>query len=103
MAQPKWNEALEWRLTRKVDSRGGGGFSPEQRTRVVSHMKRQSYLTSRLLVQAVVIDNLTQRTLYYGVRLLFPSPFPSRVFADVEAAEAWLASELGGRIEDVAG
>ena len=78
-----------------IDSRGGGGFSPEQRTRVIAHMKRQAHITSRLLVQAVVIDNLIQRTLYYGVRLLFPSPFPSRVFADPKAAEDWLASELG--------
>ena len=36
-----------------IDSRGGGGFSPEQRTRVIAHMKRQAHITSRLLVQAV--------------------------------------------------
>jgi hypothetical protein len=77
-----------------LDSRGAGGFSPEQRNRLLSHMKSRAPLTSRLLVQAVVIDNLIQRTLYYGVRLLLPSPFPSRVFAHPEAAEAWLREEL---------
>jgi hypothetical protein len=77
-----------------IDSRGGGGFSPEQRNRVLAHMKARAELTSRLLVQAVAIDNLLQRTLYYGVRLLLPSPFPSKVFAHPEAAEAWLRHEL---------
>jgi hypothetical protein len=77
-----------------IDSRGGGGFSPEQRNRVLAHMKARAELTSRLLVQAVAIDNLIQRTLYYGVRLLLPSPFPSKVFAHPEAAEAWLRHEL---------
>ena len=75
-----------------IDSRGGGGFSPDQRNRVLAHMKRQSHVTASLLVQAVVIDNLIQRTLYYAVHLLFPSPFPSKVFADPAAAEAWLRS-----------
>jgi hypothetical protein len=79
-----------------IDSRGGGGFSPEQRNRVLTHMKARAPLTSRLLVQAVVIDNLIQRTLYYGVRLLLPSPFPSKVFGHPEAAEAWLRRELPG-------
>jgi hypothetical protein len=77
-----------------IDSRGGGGFSPEQRNRVLAHMKARAELTSRLLVQAVAIDNLIQRTLYYGLRLLLPSPFPSKVFAHPEAAEAWLRHEL---------
>jgi len=82
-----------------IDSRGGGGFSPEQRNRVLSHMKSRSHLTSRLLVQAVVIDNLIQRTLYYGVRLLLPSPFPSKVFAHPGSAEAWLMQEVGTSTE----
>ena len=82
-----------------IDSRGGGGFSPEQRNRVLSHMKARSHLTSRLLVQAVVIDNLIQRTLYYGVRLLLPSPFPSKVFAHPGAAETWLMQEIGSSTE----
>jgi stage II sporulation SpoAA-like protein len=77
-----------------IDSRGGGGFSPEQRNRLIAHMKAQSQLTTRLLAQAVVFDNLIQRTLYHGVRLLFPSPFPSKAFAEPEAARAWLESEL---------
>jgi hypothetical protein len=77
-----------------IDSRGGGGFSPEQRQRVLAHMKRESQLTARFVVQAVVIDNLIQRTLYYGIRMLFPPPFPSKAFADIEAAQAWLESEI---------
>lgn len=77
-----------------IDSRGGGGFSPEQRNQVLAHMKLKSAMTARLLVQAVVIDNLIQRTLYYGVRLLFPSPFPNRAFAELEAAQAWLESVI---------
>jgi hypothetical protein len=82
-----------------IDSRGGGGFSPEQRNRVLAHMKARAQLTSRLLVQAVVIDNLLQRTLYYGVRLLLPSPFPSKVFAQPDAAEAWLRLELVAAVD----
>jgi hypothetical protein len=77
-----------------IDSRGGGGFSPEQRNRLLIHMKRQAESTARLLAQAVVIDNLIQRTLYYGVRLLMPSPFPSKAFADPGAAEAWLVQAV---------
>ena len=77
-----------------IDSRGGGGFSPEQRNRVLSHMKARAEVTARLLVQAVVIDNLIQRTLYYALHLFFRSPFPSQVFADTEAAEAWLESVI---------
>jgi hypothetical protein len=77
-----------------IDSRGGGGFSPEQRHRLLAHMKLRSQLTARLLVQAVVIDNLIQRTLYYGVRMLFPTPFPSRAFGELEAAQTWLESEI---------
>lgn len=79
-----------------IDSRGGGGFSPEQRNKVIAHMKSRAERTSRLLVQAVVIDNLIQRTLYYAVRLIMPSPFPSRVFAHPEPAEAWLVEALSG-------
>lgn len=78
-----------------IDSRGGGGLSPEQRNRVLAHMKARTELTSRLLVQAVLIDNLIQRTLYYAVRLLLPSPFPSKVFSQPDPAEAWLREEVG--------
>jgi hypothetical protein len=84
----------EQRFGLLIDSRGGGGFSPEQRNRVLTHMKARAELTSRLLIQAVVIDNLLQRTLYYGVRLLLPNPFPSKVFAQTDTAEAWLRQEL---------
>jgi len=77
-----------------IDSRGAGGFSPEQRNRVLAHMKSRADATARWLVQAVVIDNLIQRTLYYAVHLFFPSPFPSQVFAAPEAAEAWLAEAI---------
>jgi hypothetical protein len=80
-----------------IDSRGGGGFSPEQRNRVLVHMKRQAHATARWLVQAVVIDNLIQRTLYYGLRLLMPSPFPNKAFADPQAAEAWLDEAVTAR------
>jgi hypothetical protein len=77
-----------------IDSRGGGGFSPEQRQRVLAHMKRQAPLTARWLAQAVVIDNLIQRTLYFGFQLLMPTPFPSKAFADIDAARAWLVEAV---------
>jgi hypothetical protein len=41
-----------------------------------------------------VLDNLIQRTLFYGINLIFPNPFPSKVFADPLEAEAWLRNEL---------
>jgi len=78
-----------------IDGRGAGGMSPEQRNRVIAHMKDRAELNARYLVQAVVMDNLIQRTLYYGIHLLFPSPYPSKVFAQVTTAEAWLISIVG--------
>jgi hypothetical protein len=78
-----------------VDSRGAKGLSPEQRARLIGHMKRQAPLTSRLLVQAIVLDNLIQRSLFYGINLIFPNPFPSKVFAEPAAAREWLLMKLG--------
>jgi len=82
-----------------IDSRGAEALSPEQRTRIVDHMKANAALTKERLVQAVVLDSLVQRTLFYGVSLLSPLPFPNKVFADPEAARRWLESELGLRSE----
>jgi hypothetical protein len=77
-----------------LDSRGAKGMSPEQRNRLIGHMKRNADRTSKCLVQAIVLDNLIQRTLFYGINVIFPSPFPSKLFADPVEAEAWLRSEL---------
>ena len=82
-----------------IDSRGAEALSPEQRTRIVDHMKANAALTKERLVQAVVIDNLVHRTLFFGVNLIFPMPFPNKVFADPDAARRWLKSELGLRSE----
>ncbi len=78
-----------------LDSRGSAGLSPEQRNLLLQHMKSRADVTSKLLVQAVVIDNVIHRTLYYGIRLLFPSPFPNRAFSDPGIARAWLVDMLG--------
>ena len=78
-----------------IDSREAQGLSPEQRSRLIAHMKKQSGLTARFLVQAIVLDSLLQRTLFYGINLIFPNPFPSKVFGDVAAARAWLLEVLG--------
>jgi hypothetical protein len=77
-----------------LDTRGSGLLSPEQRVRVLSHMKAEAGRTKELLLQAIVIQSLVQRTLFYGVNLLFPNPFPSKVFAEVEPARAWLLATL---------
>jgi hypothetical protein len=77
-----------------IDSSAASGLSPEQRGRLIAHMKRQAALTSKLLIQAIVLQSLLQRTLFYGINLIFPNPFPSKVFADVESAEHWLRSML---------
>lgn len=77
-----------------IDSRDARGLSPEQRARLLAHMKRQAALTSQLLVQAIVLQSLLQRTLFYGINLIFPNPFPSKVFAEVAPAEQWLLSML---------
>jgi hypothetical protein len=79
-----------------IDARGAGGFSPDQRAQVIAHMRANAELTKRWLVQATVIDNLVQRTLFYGMSLLFPSPFPSKVFADNDSARRWLEATLAG-------
>lgn len=77
-----------------IDARGGKGFSPEQRARVMAHMKSTRELSAKLLVQAIVIDNLMIRSLYYGANLIFPNPFPSKVFAEPVAAHGWLVTTL---------
>ena len=77
-----------------IDSRGGGGLSPEQRTAIIEHMRANASLTKRYLVQAAVVDNLLQRTLFYAVNLIFPNPFPSKTFSEPEAARRWLLEQL---------
>lgn len=77
-----------------IEARGGGGLSPEQRVRVLDHMKAHADLTRRYLVQATVIDSLLQRTLFYGMSQIFPSPYPSKAFADSETARRWLRARL---------
>lgn len=77
-----------------VDPLGSGVLTPEQRVRTIGHMKANADRTSRLLVQAIVIQSRIQRTLFYGINLVFPNPFPSRVFADAAAAREWIYSEL---------
>jgi hypothetical protein len=77
-----------------IDSRGGGGLSPEQRAAIIGHMKAHAALTKRYLVQAAVMDNLLQRTLFYAVNLIFPNPFPSKTFSEPEAARRWLLEQL---------
>lgn len=80
-----------------LDSRGAGAMPPEQRKLVIDHMRANAALTAQYFVQAVVIDNLVQRTLFHAVRLVLPSPFPNRVFREPEAARSWLAEQLKGR------
>ena len=77
-----------------LDSRSGGGFSAKQRGLIIGHMKANAERTARLLVQAAVIDNALQRTLFYAVNLLFPSPFPSKIFSSTESAREWLLATL---------
>jgi hypothetical protein len=78
-----------------IDARGAMGMSPDQRSQFLEHMKANAALTAERLVQAIVIDNMVHRTLFYGVNLLFPLPFRNKAFADPETARAWLESELG--------
>ena len=80
-----------------LDSRAGGGFSAKQRGLIIAHMKANAERTARLLVQAAVIDNALQRTLFYAVNLIFPSPFPNKIFSSTEAARQWLSATLAER------
>jgi hypothetical protein len=50
-----------------------------------------------LLIQALVIDNPLVRALYFAVSWAFPMGFPSRVFSDVDSANAWLEAQLRSR------
>jgi hypothetical protein len=77
-----------------IDSTHGAGLAPEQRAQLVGHMKRQAQLSAKYLIQAVVLSSLVQRSLFYAVKLLFPPPFPSKVFAEEDAAREWLTSML---------
>lgn len=77
-----------------LDSRGAKGVPPEARRLLIAHMKDSAALTAEYLVQAIVLDNLIQRTVFYGINLIFPNPFPSRVFAELGAARDWVLSEL---------
>jgi hypothetical protein len=78
-----------------IETRGAMGMSPDQRTQLLEHMKANAALTAERLVQAVVIDNLVHRTLFYGMNLLFPMPFRNKIFAEPEPARRWLEAELG--------
>ena len=80
-----------------LDSRGAKGMSPEGRKLVIGHMKDHAALTAQYLIQAIVLDNLMQRTLFYGINLIFPNPFPSKIFADVGEARAWALRKLESR------
>lgn len=80
-----------------LDSRAGGGFSPAQRSMIIAHMKANAERTARFLVQAAVIDNVLQRSLFYAINLLFPSPFPSKTFRSPELAREWLQAMLAER------
>jgi hypothetical protein len=95
-AMDRWLEG-EQRVGLLIDTRGSGVLAPEQRVRVISHMKQQAERTRYLLVQAIVIESVVQRTLFYGINVVFPNPFPSRVFAKVEPAREWLLEMLGER------
>jgi hypothetical protein len=86
--------ARRQRFALLMDSRGAGGMSPEARARLVTHMKENAPLTSRYLVQASVVDSMIQRTLFFAVNLLFPNPFPAKVFSDMETARAWVEQQL---------
>jgi hypothetical protein len=88
-----WLERGE-RFALLIDSRAAQGMSPEQRVQIIDHMKARAALTSRLLVQAIVLHSLLQRTLFYGINLLFPNPFPSKVFANPAEARDWLEATL---------
>jgi hypothetical protein len=77
-----------------IDSTHGKGLAPEQRAQLIAHMKRQAPLSGKYLVQAVVLNSLVQRSLFYAVKLLFPPPFPSKVFSEEGAAREWLISVL---------
>jgi hypothetical protein len=77
-----------------IDTRGGGGLGPDQRNRLIAHMKTNAGVSSKYLVQATVIDNVLQRTLFYAVNLVFPNPFPAKVFSHPESARAWLLEKL---------
>lgn len=78
-----------------IDTRGSGVLTPEQRVRTINHMKANATRTARLFVQAIVIHSRIQRTLFYGINLVYPNPFPSKVFAEAATARAWLVLQLG--------
>jgi hypothetical protein len=80
-----------------LDSRAGGGFSAKQRSLIIGHMKANAERTAKFLVQAAVIDNALQRTLFYAVNLIFPNPFPSKTFSSTESAREWLLATLAER------
>jgi hypothetical protein len=80
-----------------IDCRGAQGLTSEQRKVVLAYMRNRSAETERLLVQGVVIDNAIQRALYFAISWAYPRPFPSKTFADVEAARAWIMMQLDAR------
>lgn len=94
----RWLERKE-RFGLLLDTRGASGMSPEARGRLVVHMKASAPLTAKYLVQATVVDSVLQRTLFFAVNLMFPNPFPSKVFAEMEPARAWLVQKLAARRE----
>jgi hypothetical protein len=84
-------------FTLLIDARGGWPFSAPQRAWVIDRMRATRAATDRLLIQALVIDNPLVRALYFAVSWAFPMGFPSRVFSEVDSANAWLEAQLRSR------
>jgi hypothetical protein len=80
-----------------LDTRGGWPFNTEQRGWVIEHMKANRAATDRFLIQALVIESPLVRALYYAVSWAFPMGFPSKVFSELEPAQAWLEAQLLSR------
>lgn len=86
--------ARETRFGVLVDARGAASLSSAQRDRAIDHMRRNREHTRRTLTQAVVVDNVAIRTLYYVMDWMFPMPFVTRSFTDVDAARQWLDAHV---------
>ena len=80
-----------------VDARDAAALTSAQRQALLAHMRQTAAQADGALVQAIVLDNAFLRAFYFGLLWAIPMGFPSKSFAEVEAARAWLVEQLRTR------
>lgn len=73
----------------------GSGLVSRQRRRMAQYVKdNEALLRKSMLAGAIVVKHPVMRAMVIAINWLAPAPFPQRLFAKREDAEAWLTEQL---------